>query len=81
MDESNYQDVSRLARHHDDAARVRLLSSYGCGEVVDPIHGDAVVFDAVFQQLDNGCRALVDDLLLKFFPDIPDATHSASPSP
>ena len=81
MDEGNYQDVLRLARHHDDAARVRLLSSYGCGEIVDPIYGDAVVFDQVFHQLDSGCRALVDDLRQKFVRAIPDATRSAPPSP
>jgi len=59
MDKNNLSDVLSLARNNTDAAKVKLL--LGDREVPDPYYSDSQ-FEPVFQMVEDGCRAIIDEL-------------------
>jgi len=63
MDESNYQDILKLAENQQEKNKVRLILSYldkpkGLS-VPDPWYGDKDGFETVFQLLENACNAVI----------------------
>ncbi|WP_228851995.1 low molecular weight protein-tyrosine-phosphatase [Aegicerativicinus sediminis] len=67
MDQSNYADVIYLARNEDDRNKVKLileeLYPNSGTEVADPYYGGRKGFDIVFQQLDEVCEIIADNLI------------------
>lgn len=59
MDEYNYEDVIRLARNREDAAKVKLIldedDSASIKHVPDPYYGDMSGFEFVYNVLDQVC--------------------------
>lgn len=66
MDESNYENVTRLARNQEDIDKVKLiLNEVYPGQnysVPDPYHGSIHHFDAMFKMLDEACLAIASKL-------------------
>ena len=66
MDQSNYENVIKLARDAKDIAKVKLIlqhaSSNAIEEVPDPYWGDSKDFDAVYALLDGVCEHIASDL-------------------
>lgn len=63
MDQSNYQNVIRLASSNEEIKKVRFLLDYlypGQGaEVPDPYYGSQKDFEAVYELLDKATDALI----------------------
>jgi protein-tyrosine phosphatase len=64
MDLENRTEMLRLARHGDDAAKVRLLRSFdpkadGAVEFDDPVYGTIADFDRVFAEIKASCEGLL----------------------
>ncbi len=67
MDESNFHNIVKLARHSEDIAKVKLIlnevhpnKNY---EVPDPYYGGDNGFENVYQMLDEACEKLATKLL------------------
>ncbi|WP_298551720.1 low molecular weight protein-tyrosine-phosphatase [uncultured Algibacter sp.] len=67
MDESNFQNVIKLARHEDDIAKVKLILNEvhpnKNHEVPDPYYGGDYGFENVYQMLDEACDIIAKNLL------------------
>lgn len=66
MDQSNYDNVLRLARNDEDKAKVKMIlnevypnMNY---DVPDPYYGGTSGFDKVYNMLDEACSKIVDNL-------------------
>lgn len=64
MDLENRTELLRLARHGDDAAKVRLLRSFdpkadGAVEIDDPFYGSPEEFDRCFAEIRSSCEGLL----------------------
>ncbi len=66
MDESNYDNIIRMARNEDERKKVsRILEwdeSTSVMNVPDPYYGGPQGFDYVFNLLDQACNQIVKDL-------------------
>ncbi|MCL4157440.1 UNVERIFIED_CONTAM: hypothetical protein GTU68_010215 [Idotea baltica] len=66
MDESNYQNVIKLARHDGDVNKVKfILNETHPGknfEVPDPYYGGDHGFENVYQMLDEACELVAKKL-------------------
>ena len=66
MDESNYQNVVKLARNAEDIAKVKLILNEVYGnknyEVPDPYYGGDDGFENVYQMLDEACVIIAEKL-------------------
>ena len=66
MDNSNYENVIKLARNNTDRNKVRLIldivSSQNSKIVPDPYHGDYSDFQNVFNLLNKACTVIADRL-------------------
>ena len=67
MDESNFQNVVKLARHDEDIAKVKMIlnevhpnKNY---EVPDPYYGGDNGFENVYQMLDEACQNIAKQLI------------------
>ncbi|XMO86695.1 low molecular weight protein-tyrosine-phosphatase [Algibacter sp. AS12] len=67
MDQSNYNNVIKLARHNEDIAKVKLIlnevhegKNY---EVPDPYYGGDHGFENVYQMLDEACDVIASHLI------------------
>ncbi|KAA5824752.1 low molecular weight phosphotyrosine protein phosphatase [Algibacter amylolyticus] len=67
MDQSNYNNVIKLARHNEDIAKVKLIlnevhegKNY---EVPDPYYGGDHGFENVYQMLDEACDVIASSLI------------------
>lgn len=63
MDQSNYDNVIKLARNDEDRSKVKLIldelgSSTTSQEVPDPYWGDDQDFEHVYDLLDNVCEKI-----------------------
>ncbi|MBT8263366.1 MAG: low molecular weight phosphotyrosine protein phosphatase [Bacteroidia bacterium] len=62
MDNSNYQDVIKLAKNNDEIAKVRLILDEIFPDenvdVPDPYYGGAFGFENVFKMLDEACEKI-----------------------
>ena len=62
MDESNYQNVQRMARNENDRTKVNfILDEVYPGQnynVPDPYHGGTHQFESVFKMLDEACEVI-----------------------
>lgn len=69
MDNSNYNDVIKLAKNEDQKNKVKLiLNELFPGEnvdVPDPYYGLQNGFDSVFSMLDKSCEAIAEKLITK----------------
>lgn len=69
MDQSNFENVIKLARHTSDIAKVKLIleadDSVTNKRVPDPYYGDISDFEHVFSLLDNACSILSKTLTNK----------------
>ncbi len=63
MDRSNRDDLLALAPNDEAQAKVRLLLREPERDVPDPYYGGPHGFDRVLDVLDEGCRALLDEIL------------------
>lgn len=66
MDESNYQNVIRLARNDKDISKVKMIlnevypnQNY---DVPDPYYGGDNGFENVYKMLDEACDVIAEDL-------------------
>lgn len=66
MDESNYQNIVKLARNPDDIAKVKLILNEVHDnknfEVPDPYYGGDQGFENVYQMLDEACTIIAKKL-------------------
>jgi protein-tyrosine phosphatase len=62
MDRSNRDDLLALAPSEAGRAKVRLLLTEPERDVPDPYYGGADGFDRVLDVVDEGCRALLEEL-------------------
>ncbi|MEO5790328.1 MAG: low molecular weight protein-tyrosine-phosphatase [Gelidibacter sp.] len=66
MDQSNYENVVKLARDTNDISKVKLIledaSSTTPQEVPDPYWGDSKDFDDVYALLDEVCEKIASEL-------------------
>jgi protein-tyrosine phosphatase len=62
MDRSNRDDLLALAPSDEGRAKVRLLLTEPERDVPDPYYGGADGFDRVLDVVDEGCRALLEEL-------------------
>ena len=66
MDQSNYENVVKLARDEDDISKVKLIlqddSPTSPQEVPDPYWGESQDFDEVYTLLDDACEKIALDL-------------------
>lgn len=67
MDQSNYDNVVKLARYPEDVAKVKLIlqdfKSTSLLEVPDPYWGTTQDFDAVFMLLNDVCEEISRNLI------------------
>jgi protein-tyrosine phosphatase len=67
MDQSNYENVIKLARNTNDIAKVKLIleinDRVSDKRVPDPYYGDLSDFEHVFSLLDNTCSILSETLI------------------
>jgi protein-tyrosine phosphatase len=63
MDQSNYQNVSKLAPHDEAVIKIKTFTSFcshhKIGEVPDPYYGSAKDFDHVLDILEDGCQGIL----------------------
>lgn len=59
MDESNYRDVTALARNEEERGKVKMFLLEGV--VPDP-YFDESLFEPVYHMVENRCRELLDEL-------------------
>ncbi len=63
MDENNYADILQLARHPEDAQKVKLILDYAFPEqrmsVPDPYYGGDSGFENVYSLLDKACDQVI----------------------
>ena len=66
MDQSNFENVVKLARDANDISKVKLIlqdaSSTTPQEVPDPYWGDSKDFDDVYALLDEACEKIASEL-------------------
>ncbi len=66
MDQSNYQNVIRLARDEEDKAKVEMILNLVHPsqnfDVPDPYYGGDQGFENVYQMLDEACDIIVNNL-------------------
>lgn len=66
MDQSNYDNIVRLARSSEDIAKVRKILDVDSGllnkNVPDPYYGDRSDFEHVFSLLDSVCLKIAEQL-------------------
>ncbi|WP_026753375.1 low molecular weight protein-tyrosine-phosphatase [Sediminibacter sp. Hel_I_10] len=66
MDQSNYDNIIKLARNPEDKAKVKRIldldTSSTTSIVPDPYHGDISDFEQVYQLLEKPCQILADQL-------------------
>ena len=66
MDEQNLNDLRALARTHGGEARIHLLREFdpepGDRQVPDPYYGGPDGFDTVLDQVEEACRALLEEI-------------------
>ena len=67
MDQSNYSNVTRLARNEKDINKVKLIllelgESERISEVPDPYYGGQAGFDHVFDLLDRATDVIIEKL-------------------
>ncbi|MBI2268889.1 MAG: low molecular weight phosphotyrosine protein phosphatase [Bacteroidetes bacterium] len=71
MDQSNYRDVTKLARNENDKRKVKLILNMAFPklnmEVPDPYYGGDEGFEHVFQLLDKACESIVNEIEEKNF--------------
>lgn len=69
MDDSNYDNVIKLARNDSDRSKVRSIlsidDSIAASTVPDPYYGDFSDFEHAYELLDNVCDTLAKQLLNK----------------
>lgn len=67
MDQSNYENVLKLARSNDDAAKVKLIlqdtPTSPPKEVPDPYWGNLQDFEEVYTLLDDACEKIAKNLI------------------
>ena len=67
MDQSNFEDVVKLARNTNDIAKVKLIleidDTTNEKRVPDPYYGNRSDFEHVFSLLDNACSLLSKRLM------------------
>lgn len=67
MDNSNYDDVTKLARTYEEKKKVALLlnasSAVTGSEVPDPYYGGNDGFIEVFNMMADACEAIVEELI------------------
>lgn len=67
MDQSNYENVVKLSRSKDDAAKVKLIlqdsPTSTPKEVPDPYWGDSQDFEDVYSLLDDACEKIAQNLI------------------
>jgi len=67
MDQSNFENVIKLARNTNDIAKVKLIlevdDSIKVKHVPDPYHGDRTDFENVYQLLNNASNIITTNLL------------------
>ncbi|MCB0456853.1 MAG: low molecular weight phosphotyrosine protein phosphatase [Flavobacteriaceae bacterium] len=68
MDNSNYQDVIKLANTHEEIEKVKLILDEIFPnenvDVPDPYYGGSQGFENVFQMLDEACEKIAERLQL-----------------
>ncbi|WP_298756538.1 low molecular weight protein-tyrosine-phosphatase [uncultured Psychroserpens sp.] len=66
MDQSNFDNVAKLARNNKDIAKIKLIlevdSSVNNKRVPDPYYGEILDFEHVFSLLDSACEILSKEL-------------------
>lgn len=70
MDEENYREVSTRASSADERAKVLRMCDFfvenkGRESVPDPYYGDGRDFELALDLIEDGCRGLMERLLLK----------------
>lgn len=68
MDNSNYHDVTDLARDEFDIQKVKLILEYSKDknvEVPDPYYGGADGFEYVYQMLNEACKIVANEIYEK----------------
>lgn len=67
MDQSNYENIIKLARNTNDIAKVKLIleidDTVNDKRIPDPYYGDISDFKHVFLLLDNACNMLSKKLI------------------
>lgn len=67
MDQSNYENVVKLARNTNDTSKVKLIlegsPSSTAQEVPDPYWGTSQDFEEVYMLLDDACQKIVSKLM------------------
>lgn len=67
LDGGHLRELHALATDEGERAKVRLLRAFtGDGadlDVADPYYGDAADFATVLDQVEQGCRAILDQLV------------------
>lgn len=67
MDESNYNDVVKLAKNQSQKVKVKLIlkedSESKITEVPDPYYGGEEGFEIVFNMIDKACNKIAENLL------------------
>ena len=68
MDDSHHYNIKRFARTEDDMKKVDyLLNAVSPGNnlnVADPWYSDIHAFERVYQQMDEACEIIVDEIAL-----------------
>src|SRR5690606_9957011 len=63
MDESNYNNIIRLARTEEDKSKVKLILSENPDEITlsvpDPYYGGMEGFERVFELLDSATKSII----------------------
>jgi len=66
MDESNYQNVIKLARNEEDRSKVKLIlreiPNTSIQQVPDPYYGGDQGFEKVYQMLEEACEHIAQKL-------------------
>lgn len=67
MDESNYENVIRLARNEDDKSKVKFILDevypHQHYNIPDPYQGGSHQFESVFRMLDEACSSIASKFL------------------
>ena len=66
MDQSNFEDLKRLAPDTSVLSKVRMFcefcSNFDAKEVPDPYYGGLEGFEKVLDLLEDGCRGLLEEI-------------------